>query len=164
VKLTTPTSSYKLGGGLPGVAFIYDVRCSHGVVTGGGYDVAGGSIVDSHPDGANGWITTVAGGTLTAYAVCSTAPIKVSVVRQTASYPKYSGSGPAIVVQSALFCPSGYLPLSGGFGESQSSNVQVGWGSNELASSSQQWIVTGANKSGVAVQTGYAYALCSRLS
>jgi hypothetical protein len=164
VKLTSPTSSYKLGGGLPGVAFIYDVRCSHGIVTGGGYDVAGGSIVDSHPDGANGWITTVAGGTLTAYAICSSAPIKVSVVRQTASYPKYSGNGPVPVVQTTLSCPSGSAALSGGFGEPQSSNVQVGWGPNELAFSGQQWIVTGANKSGVAVQTGYAYILCARLS
>lgn len=163
VTLSSPTSSYKLGGGLPGVVSVYDVRCPRGVVTGGGYNVAGGLVVDSRPDGGNGWIASDGGGTLTAYAICSSAPLKLSVVRQTITYPKDSGTNP-IVIQSAISCPSGKAPLSGGFGEPQSSNVQVGWGSSELASSGQQWIVTGADKFGGVDEIGYIYALCARLA
>lgn len=161
VKLTSPTSSYNTGGG---PVEIYDARCPSGIVTGGGYDVNGGYVIDSHPDGANGWVSSSMRSGLTAYVICATARLSVKRVSAAWPYPKYSGSGPALVVQSTIACPSGYTPLSGGFGEPQSSNVQVGWGSSEFASSGQQWVVTGANKSGIAVETGYIYALCAQLA
>lgn len=162
IQFTSPTSSYMTGGG---PVEIYDRSCPSGVVTGGGYDVNGGYVIDSHPDGANGWISSSMRTGLTAYIICASAHIKVSPIHQSVTYPLYSGNGPALVVQSALSCPSGYTPLSGGFGEPQSSDVQIGWGSSQLSTSGRQWIVTGADKSGVPNKNhGYVYVLCGQLS
>ena len=163
ITLTSPTSSYSSGGG---PVQVYDVRCPSGVVTGGGYDVnIGADIVDSHPDGSNGWVTSSMRGGLTAYAICASAPLKERVVNQTVTYPLYAGSGAVPVVLTTLSCPSGYAPLSGGFGEPQSSDTQIGWGSDELDASGQQWDVTGADKSGVPnYNIGDVYALCALMS
>ncbi|HEX8981897.1 MAG TPA: hypothetical protein VF792_03935 [Ktedonobacterales bacterium] len=162
VQLTTPTSTYTIPNA--GVAVsVYDVRCSSGVVVGGGYD-AGGYIVESYPDGSNGWSSSSARGGMTAYAICASASIHVTTAQKSAIYPKYSGSGPDVPVETWISCPSGYTPLSGGFSQPQASSIQVGWGSNELTSSGQQWYVTGANKSGVADEVGYVYALCGLLA
>ena len=123
VKLTAPTSSYNTGGG---PVEIYDARCPSGVVTGGGYDVNGGYIVGSHPDGANGWMSASARTGMTAYIICASAPIRERASHVTVTYPLYSGSGPDTPTMTTVSCPSGYLPLSGGFGEPQSSDIQIG--------------------------------------
>ena len=162
VKLTAATSSYMTGGG---PVEVYDARCPSGVATGGGFDVNGGYIVDSHPDGANGWIASSARTGLTAYLICASAHIKVSMSKLTVTYPLQTNSGPTLVNQTAIYCPSGYLPLSGGFGEPQSSDIQIGWGTNKLSTSGQGWIVVGADKSGVPnYNIGNVYALCGQLA
>lgn len=163
ITLASPTSSYTAGGW---AVQVYDIRCPSGVVTGGGYDVNSGEfIVDSHPDGANGWVTSSLRSGLTAYAICASAPLKERVVNQTVTYPLYAGSGAVPVVLTTLSCPAGYVPLSGGFGEPQSSDTQIGWGSSELDASGQQWDVTGADKSGVPnYNIGDVYAFCAQMS
>lgn len=163
IQLTSPTSTYLTGGG---PVDVYDASCPSGVVTGGGYDVNGGGfVVDSHPDGANGWVSSAFRNGLTAYIICVSAHITERAIHETITYPLYSGNGPALVVQTALSCPSGYTLFSGGFGEPQSSEVQIGWGSNELVSSGQRWVVTGADKSGVPNKNkGYVYVLCALLA
>jgi len=73
IQFTAPTSSYSTGGG---PVEIYDRSCPSGVVTGGGYDVNGGYVIDSHPDGANGWISSSMRSGMTAYMICASANIK----------------------------------------------------------------------------------------
>lgn len=162
-KVSTPSSTYLVAPGAP--VEIFTPRCPFGVAVGGGYDANGqGGAYDAHPNGATGWMFTTNYFGMTAYVICATGRLNVKQFNATASYPKYSGTGPALVVESTVGCPAGYLLLSGGFGQPKSSDVQVGWGSNELGASGSRWVVTGANGSGSAVRTGYVYALCVQVA